>query len=442
MTCLRATVLLFAALLALMPVAARAADPLARAQVETQGQIVVGQQVTLRVDVLVPNFFMSSPGFPELDLPNAVVTLQDGAQNLVETIDGAAYAGIRRTYLITPQAAGEYTLPEVQITFTYAAVPGQPPANGSVTLPTITFTVGGAPGSGSGGAVAARVTINQFVEGDLKNLKVGDAIVRTVTVTAEGIQAMMIPPPDFEAPEGVRLYRQDPVLANDTDPRQGPATASRIDRVTYTFEKAGAFTLPAVEIGWYDPASAKNEVASAHEIAVDVAAQQAFEPAIAPPAEAPAQPASRRDWLWPAIWIAAALLGATLLAWAAARLWPRLDAWRRERRSEHENSEAAYFQRFRRACAAGNAKAAFAAVDAWSRRAGTAPLPQWLQHFGDPSVQHQYERLERVLFASGAKETSTDLPGLGRGISSARHRWRRRGNVSAPRLPALPELNP
>ena len=218
-------------------------------------------------------------------MPNAVVTLQDDAQNLTETIDGTAYAGIRRTYLITPQAAGDYTLPQVDITFTYAAVPGQPPANGSVTLPPTSFTVAGVPGSGSGPgtAVAARVTIEQAVDGgDLENLKVGDAVVRTITITAEGIQAMMIPPPTVDAPSGVRMYRQDPVLKDETTDRGEFVGGRRTDRATYVFEQPGDYTLPAIEIAWFNPATGKSEAARAPEIKVAVSVNPGASPAIAP----------------------------------------------------------------------------------------------------------------------------------------------------------------
>jgi hypothetical protein len=60
----------------------------------------------------------------------------------------------------------------------------------------------------------------------------------------------MIPPPEFTAPDGVRLYLQDPVLSNEPARGQGAAVGKRIDRVTYAFERLGNYVLPAVEIGW------------------------------------------------------------------------------------------------------------------------------------------------------------------------------------------------
>ena len=274
---------LFAVLLFLLATvgALRAGEPLARVELLTKPPIVPGQQVQIQVDVLVPNFFLSAPKFPVFDLPNAIVTLPDtGAVNLVETIGGESYAGIRRTYLVTPQAAGEFTLPQTRITFSYAAVPGQT-SEGSVTLSPLTFTVAGAPAGG--GAAAAKITVMQDLDRDPKGLKAGDTLVRTITIQAQGMQAMMIPVPQFEVPDGVRLYPHDPVLSDNQDQRNGPVGGKRVDRVTYAFEKEGSYQLPAIEIGWYDPATQKHEVAKAPEVTVTVAAQPGFTPAIKPP---------------------------------------------------------------------------------------------------------------------------------------------------------------
>ncbi|MDW6022888.1 hypothetical protein SAZ10_14080 [Mesorhizobium sp. BAC0120] len=427
---------------------ASAAEPIVRARVETQGSIVVGQQVVVSVDVLVPNFFMSSPKFPQFDLPNAVVTLQDNAMNLVETIDSVTYAGIRRTYLVTPQAAGDFVLPQVPITFSYAAVPGQPPASGSVTVPPEKFTVAGVPGAsaGAGSAIAAKLAVAQALDRDLKGIKVGDTLVRTVSVTAEGMQAMMIPAPDFTAPDGVRIYRQDPVLSDGTPQGQGSAEGKRIDRVTYAFERPGNYVLPAVEIGWYDPATQKRQVAQVREIAVTVGEHTAFKPAIAPPA-APKQagPPGYTKWLQLLSWVAGAALTLALLAWLGARAWPRIKSRREQRRIARENSEATYFRRVEVACRLGDLRAAYAALDAWGRRANIGSVPKWLLEFGGPGACEEFERFERATFGSDRGAQHRDSHDLSGALSKARSTWLKRArgrSATASAAGALPKLNP
>ncbi|GLS29536.1 Oxygen tolerance [Mesorhizobium albiziae] len=410
-----------------------AAEPVVRVDVLTAPPIVAGQQVQVQVDVLVPNFFMSSPQFPNLDIPNAIVTLPDvRAENLVENIGSDSYSGIRRLYFVTPQLPGDYVLPSAVITFTYAAVPGQA-SNGSVTLPPVKFTVAGVPGAPTGNVAAATtLTVTQTLDREPKDLKSGDTLVRTVTAAAEGMEAMMIPVPEFSAPEGVRIYPHDPVLSDKG------GSSQRIDRVTYAFDKPGSYVLPAVEIDWYDPASQKHQVAQAPEIAVSVADSAAFTPAIAPP-PAPEQPAPAAWKTWVKYWPwAAAVAGFALLTWLTRRMLPRLSAWRHARHLAHEQSEAAYFRRFQDACKSGRLPEIYSALDSWSRRTGIVPVSAWLERNGDEATLAEFGRLEDAIFGGG--RAPFDAWKLLEGISSARTASRP-GEGTLP-VPALPALNP
>lgn len=412
----------------------RAAEPLLRVEIVTKPPIVSGQQVQIQVDVLAPNFFLSSPKFPLFDLPNAIVTLPDErAVNLTETINGESYAGIRRSYIVTPQTAGDFTLPPAGITFTYAAVPGQPGVQALVTLPPQKFTVAGAPAGG--GTAAQQISVAQDLDRDPKTLKAGDTLVRTITVTAEGMQAMMIPVPDFTAPEGVRLYPHDPVLTDKLDQAQGTIGGTRVDRVTYGFETAGSYRLPAIEIAWYDPKTQKNDVAQAPEITVTVAQAAGFTPAIKPPEitePAPRHPVNLRLLGW----VAAGVVVLAFLAWLLPRLWRGLSAWRDARRRRYEQSEEYSFRQFSRACRGGDGGAVYAALQSWAGRAKVVPLRDWLK--GDAALA-DYERLEASLFAGASGPF--DVARLLAGITTARRHWLdRQAAVAVPA--ALPPLNP
>jgi hypothetical protein len=151
-----------------------------------------------------------------------------------------------------------------------------------VTLPPQTITARLAEGAQAAApALVAKVVVTQTLDGDPGAVKVGDALTRTLETFAANTQAMMIPPPRFQAPEGVRLYPRDPVL-NDVKTDRGDVTGGRrIDQVTYIFEEPGLYTLPAIEIGWVNADSGKRQVATAPAIRVSVA------PAPAPPPNPP-----------------------------------------------------------------------------------------------------------------------------------------------------------
>jgi hypothetical protein len=275
------------------------AQPIVRVNVRPAGRHLVGQQVHIDVQVLVPNFFMSAPQFPTIDISGAVVTMPDeSGVNLNDTIKGESYAGLQKTYVFVAQTAGTYTLPPAAITFRYALEPGKP-TEARVTLPPTVIEVvwpagASAPSDGSS-ALASRITIDQTLDHDPTTLHVGDALTRTVVATAARTQAMFIPPPEFTAPDGVRIYRKDPVLEDEQRDRVGLVAGHRTDRVVYTFDKPGTYALPALEVPWFNAQSNRQESARADAINVTVAAAStsasiAPEP---PPVPASAEPTSR-----------------------------------------------------------------------------------------------------------------------------------------------------
>lgn len=303
-----------------------AAQPVVRATVREKPPLVVGQQVHIDVQLLVPNFFMSSPRFPIINIPGAVVTLSDDALNLNETIKGEGYAGLQRTYVFVAQAAGDYVVPRDAITFRYAAEPGKP-VDASATLPALTLTLdwpaGMTPPADGGAGLVSRVTITQTLDRDTAGLHAGDALTRTITMTAARTHAMFIPPLDFPEQDGVRIYRKDPVLDDDTDSREGLVAGRRTERVVYTFDRPGHYVLPAVDVPWFNIAAKKNETARAPALTVDVAAATTTN-AIAPEPPPEAPPPGQQAFDWRAFVPYGIGLAALLLVFALRRALTRI----------------------------------------------------------------------------------------------------------------------
>jgi len=314
-----------APLVLLVMLAASIADaqPVVRVNVRPAGRHLVGQQVQIDVQVLVPNFFMSAPQFPTIDIPGAVVTMPDeSGLNLSERVKGESYAGLQKTYVFVAQAAGKYTLPPAAITFRYALEPGKP-TDASVNLPPTVIEVewpaGAAPPADGSSRLTTRLTIDQQLDRDPMMLHVGEALTRTLVTTAPRTQAMFIPPPEFAAPDGVRIYRKDPVLADEQKDRVGLVAGHRTDRAVYTFDKPGTYVLPAIDLPWFNTQTNKEEGARADAVNVTVIAAAASA-AIAPeppPAPVTEEPTSR-DKL-PILATLAAIV-VLAIAWALRKL--------------------------------------------------------------------------------------------------------------------------
>lgn len=380
------------------------AQPVVRVSVAQQAPLLAGQQVRIDVQVFVPNFFMGAPRFPNLEVPGAVITLTDDAVNLNDTIRGEAYAGIQRSYLLLASTAGTYSLPAAQISVTYAAVPGQPPATVGVALPrtdiSIEWPAGMSSADAPDGMLVARVTVRQQLDRSDLSLRVGDALTRRLDVTAERTAAMFIPPPSFEAPSGIQVYPREPVVQNDTDGRGALVAGHRTDAAVYVFQRAGTFDLPAIDVAWYDIAARRARSATAPAITVTIAPSPATA-SIAPAAEAPPPPPpQRRNWR------RTAAVGATgvLALGAAGWLGKRLPRWLRRyaaHRARVAASEPARFAHFERACRRGIPGDAYPALLQWMRCRPPGVTGDW-RRTGHPSFEDQVRLLEEALFAPGA----------------------------------------
>lgn len=433
-----------AALLALtLPAVARGADaPQVRVRFEQTGPVYVGQSLRLDVTVLVPNFFMSSPQFPLFDLPGAVVTMPgEGAVNVNETINGITYAGIQRAYVIVPQREGTFVLPPARITFKYAAVPGQP-SPGSVTLPPEKFEARLPAGAktAQGALPVARITVQQKVEGLANPLHVGDAITRTVEIFADHTQSMMIPPPTFDAPPGVRVYRKDPQLTDVKDEMGQFLGGRRVDVATYLFERPGSYSLPEIAVRWFDPRSNRSQITRAPEIQVSVAGSPQAKDAIAPEPPPQAAPPEKsldwRRWLVPA---SACLVGLLAVFWLIRRDTGRVRRFVTARREARRESESAYFSRLLTSCRSNDPARSYASLGRWVRRAGWASIGSYVQAAGADELQMRVAELERRLYSGAEPSAQWAGAALATALEVSRRAsvWRRRR-----RRPKLSALNP
>lgn len=418
-------VLLMAARIAL------GAEPFAQASVDGKGDFVPGQQVHVLVDIFVPDFFTSPPQYPLFELPNAVVTLPDErAQNLIRTVDGVKYSGIRRRYAVVPEAPGNFTLPEINIPLGYSRDGN--PVKFEVKVPPVTFMVGGiSGGSAQALAFAARgLQLDQSFDRDPAKLTAGDAFVRTITVFAEDTQAMLIPPVDVKAASGLREYENPPRLEDNA--RHDTATgSSRTQTVVYTADKAGSFDIPAITFSWFDIGSHKTLSASLPELKVTVSAKPPSQHVIAPQVRDDARsPASRH-----ALWLALALVGLAIASIAFLICLSRLVIpWIEKATKRRSGSLRSNFKRLRRIILEGDDIEIYAALSQWAARLGHRSIAAWVLSEESQELAAQVETLELRLFRGGVAEIDRRRLSALVDIRPARER--------GPKASRLPELNP
>ena len=386
-----------AALVSLIGGVAAAAEPFARVSIEEQGQIVPGQQIHVLVDVFAPDFFTSPPQFSLFDLPDALVTIpNERSQNMVRTIDGVEYAGIRQTYSVVPVKPGTFTLPPITIDLGYS-VDGKPTKGVAVT-PGLSFDVSAGPAGVGGIAFAAKgLTLEQSFDRDPSSLKKGDALVRTIVVFAEDTQAMLIPALAIGAADGLKQYVKPPEITDDVqiDRVHG---SRRTEAVVYTTDMPGSFSIPAIEYSWFDVDAGSPQKALLPAIKVTVSPATEATDRIAPELRQKAGDTNRRSLLPAFVLIGLALLVAAIWVFrkTIGRLLTRPLEWFRMRGTSRHSR----LRRLRTIIRVGKDAAIYSALQEWSRSLGHRSLTEWLEAERSPRLQAQVEILQRRLFRS------------------------------------------
>jgi|SRR5579871_668430 len=421
--------------------------PIVRAKFEPSRGILVGQPVRLVVSIFVPNYFAGAPDFPEFEIENAIVVLpQDRPQNSNEQIGGVTYAGITETYVVYPQQPGDFKLPAAQITVPYAIAPPKT-ATAHVPLPALTFhaDVPLAAKSLDYFLPTTSLTIQQKWSAPLKSLRAGYSVERTITVTATKMQAMLIPPLPLETPEGIRIYEEEPIVQDQKTDRGEFVYGRRTQSAKYFIRKAGDYTLPAVELKWWNLSTNRLVTATLPAAHFTVAANPDYVAELPPEQEPVPVKQLKHVSLWSKykFWIRVAapcFVAFIFLLWMAwhyfPRIYRRLQAWHYKR----EHSEPAYFRDLQFSCRRSHAMQAYDRFLRWLTLAHPGmPVHEFLRQADDPVLFSEINDLSASLYA---KNNQGPHPWNGERMAHHLRQHRKVQNIRTMKRQFLPKLNP
>ncbi|MBB5190739.1 hypothetical protein HNQ50_001461 [Silvimonas terrae] len=313
--------------------AAYAASSMARAHLEPATPVMPGQLVKLVVDALTTNWFTAAPLYPAIDIPGAIASPpSDDAENFNIEINGVKWFGVSRSYMITPQNDGDLKIPAISLQLEVGQV-------GKTTARTQPLTLSVKAVSRPAGAENAigttRLQITQQISRPLTGLKQGDAFTRTIIVSVDGVQGMLLPPVSFPPVPGLAVYPKQGQIKDITKDRQGFLGSTRQDAATYVIQQAGNYTLPAISVVWWDTRAGQLRTAVAPALTLSAAATPAYKPELALPTEA-SGPAPARirhiDVVRLAQMVAVVVITLLLLWWSLPHLWRRGVRWYRRPR--------------------------------------------------------------------------------------------------------------
>lgn len=219
---------------------------------------VVSQQINLYIELATRHWFTGGTRIGAFEIDDAVVLRREKfAVNSTRIQDQQTWTVQLWTLTLYPQRAGDYVIPQIKLEISVADESGEPSQRWLSTEPIMFSAVTPAlvqaelgPSSEAFWVASTRLEVKESYDKTSSELKVGDAIRRIIEIKSENIAAMMLPVLQFDSTPGLAIY-QDPAKIEDNVNR-GVYLASRTQVVTYVVEKAGYYTLPRLDVFWWD----------------------------------------------------------------------------------------------------------------------------------------------------------------------------------------------
>ena len=225
-----------------------------RASIGTQGDLWVGQRITLVVELLAPGYFSGVAAFDLPNPPGLLLTPPEGSPIVSsETIDGTSYTVQRHEVAVFARRAGAQTIPPFTVRFRFKQNPLDKDSTAAeVRTEPVTFNAKLPPGAEKlGSLISARnLKVEEAWTPEPGKAKAGDAFTRTITFTAPDVPAMAFPPFPADKIDGLGVYSKPPEVLDKSG--RGSLTGSRRDTISYVCQRAGEFTIPPTRLTWFD----------------------------------------------------------------------------------------------------------------------------------------------------------------------------------------------
>jgi hypothetical protein len=389
-----------------------------RMMVTPAGSAWVGQHVAVTVIVRTPIRFVGPVVFPDLAVGGRSIVLPNGASTPgVEREGNRTYAVVQHRYDLFPSGTGALTIGPLTMTLPVVGDDGTTSQTAEAAARPMAVGLPTGAGDLSRMLTASQARIGVSTDGDPSHLPVGQAITRTVTVTAVDTTSMLIPAMQWTASAGVRVYPDPPRLTDGTD--RGILSAGRVDRASFVPEALGRYVLPGASIQWFNPQDGKMT-----DLTVE-------------PMEIVAVPAATvRQTSWrPYLLVAAAFVIACGGAWFLLVL------------NRSPSPEKAAYRALRKACRGSDPTRTARAFYRWSTLAGASGTLHTAHSIavasGTPSLAEEAEVLAAQCYGAPRVGQSWNGRRLRKAVRIARAALRsHRGGHALRARTALPDLNP
>ncbi|WP_417877786.1 BatD family protein [Vibrio sp.] len=220
----------------------------------TSPNFSVNEQVILTIEVATPRWFTGGTRIGSVEIPDVIAKQRNQlATNFTERKGGQTWSRQRWEVTLYPQTSGDFVIPPIAVGVQVSAPDGKnvsgilytQPVQFSASLPS------GLLSDSSQWFAATHVDVNQEWETSSEPLKVGDAITRKITITAQDSLSVLLP--DLLKGKSTNRYQVYPQPHRLTDTQtRGDYQSTRTEESVYVIQQGGELSLPAYEFQWWN----------------------------------------------------------------------------------------------------------------------------------------------------------------------------------------------
>lgn len=377
----------------------------------------VGQRIPFFVELRAKGSFAGAVSCSLPKIPRAVI-LKIGNPVVSSEEDGGASVFVQtHEFALFSQQSGTVEVPAFEVRFQHHEGFTGPVKDEVAQVPAARVEVKRPAGSDDNAflVTTSSLKVSESWQPQPGSTQPGAIFHRTISQEADDISGMALAPPPESVPDGVRIYVDPPTVTDNTE--RGAFRGRRIDRITYAMQSPGAWTLPAIQYVWWDPA--KQQFSSKTLPAATFAVT-------APPTPEAAEKTSTQPRRW-GMWLMLGLVLTALAVWQRQRIMHGVQqAWR-----SWNPPERVAARKLLQACRRNDPKAAAAAWLEWEKRQAADFQPLQSLRAAAMDLQSSLYGRQRLGAWCGAQ------------LARAFREQRATASSSSPsRLAELPELNP
>jgi hypothetical protein len=221
--------------------------------------VYVQEQLLFTVRLFYTINGIRNPQFTELEMPDTVIQLIGSPNQYEKLIDGVRYGVYEKRYVIFPQRSGTLEIPDIlfrgEVTDGSSNFVFRNLNTRRVTafIEGIDIAIKERPLVTQNSRFwlpVANLSLQEQWSSDLDNLQVGDTLIRTITMVADGLDGAVLPPFSAAEIDGANLYPDPPTIERTFV--DGSIVGTRVESTSIVATDSGIIEIPQISIPWWN----------------------------------------------------------------------------------------------------------------------------------------------------------------------------------------------